>query len=122
MISLNTDPCIRNDYKLHDVSTYSKEVGINIPTFISHHLWHEYINPNDYTDSTHLTRRLWDVLELLLIHIKRNLHHGINYPLEFTYVCCFHSDDTQLYSIPLKAVLTKDNDRKHSLIVKLVSE
>ncbi|MGC5325133.1 hypothetical protein [Brevibacillus sp. SYSU BS000544] len=122
MISLNTEPYIQNEINLHDVSAYSKEMGINIPTFISHHLWHEYINPNNHTDPIHLTRRLWDVLEMLLTHIKRNLNPGANYPIEFTYVCCFHSDEAQLIAIPLKAVLSKDANRKHSLIVRLVSE
>lgn len=122
MTSLNMATTICNDNNLHDVSYYAKETGINIPTYISPSLWKEYMSPDNETDSICLSRRLWDMLEQLLSHLRRNLQSVRTYPFEFTFVCCLHTNSNQLISVPLKAVLTKDADLKHSLTVTLESE
>ncbi|MGN7472204.1 DUF6573 family protein [Brevibacillus sp. SAFN-007a] len=102
-----------------DISSFAKEMGINIPVFVSPVLWSTYIE-QEQVISVGQTKsgRIWDMLMMLMEHIMSRV---LVDPVTIQYSVHFVIDG-MLTSVSLKASIHKESVGKAVIYIMLPDE
>lgn len=106
------------DGVLVDVTETAKEAGINYPVAITQAVWAEYVAVPDGVECQDESGRLWDVLWMLAVAIRRSRARGDTRHYEL-YV---RNDNRQPKLVTLKAVCGPADDGSPCITVMLPEE
>lgn len=106
------------DGVLVDVTETAKEAGINYPVAITQAVWAEYVAVPDGVEGQDESGRLWDVLFMLAVAIRRSRERGDTLHYEL-YV---RNDNRHTELVTLKAVCGPADDGSPCITVMRLEE
>jgi len=106
------------DGVLVDVSTLAKEAGLRYPTAVTAAVWAEYVAvPEDLSDQDE-TGRLWDIVWMLALRIRRERPEGTTLLFQLYVRNCEEQADI----ITLKSICGPGDDGEPVLTIMLPHE
>jgi hypothetical protein len=103
---------------LVDVSTTAKEAGLRFPVALTRTVWGQYVEVPDGVEGQDEAGRLWDILWMLAVAIKRSKEPGDTMQFQL-YV---RNDNRRPRLVTLKAVCGPNDDASPCITVMLPEE